>query len=111
VVAARAHELSIQRDLERLEAQFGAAGQAGVQLRQLERDADANRALYEAYLSRYKETSAQQELQHPDAFLITRARVPLVPTHPRRMPVLMLGLIFGSLSGLGMAMLLDRMDD
>ena len=37
--------------------------QAQIKLRELERDATANRALYESFLGRFKETSQQEKLQ------------------------------------------------
>ena len=41
-----------------------------MRLRALEREANANRALFENFLTRLKETTAQQDLQHADAILI-----------------------------------------
>ncbi|MEM8731894.1 MAG: polysaccharide biosynthesis tyrosine autokinase, partial [Pseudomonadota bacterium] len=45
-----------------------------VQLRQLQREAEANRLIYENFLTRFKETSEQEDLQQADARLISPAK-------------------------------------
>src|SRR5262249_17051958 len=107
---ARDRELQLQRDLERLEQQFGQGSQAEVKLQQLQREADANRVVYEAYLNRLKEVTEQQQLQSADAHLVSIASQPTVPTYPRYRPLLMLGLIFGGIAGALVAFLRDKLD-
>jgi capsular exopolysaccharide synthesis family protein len=69
---------------------------ASVQLRQLEREAEANRSLYETFLTRLKQTEQQQGILQPDAKVISMASVPLEPSFPKKK--LMLGVGFtGSL--------------
>ena len=63
VEIARAKENQLQSDLTRLETKAGSELKDTVQLRQLQREADANRTLYESFLARFKQTSEQQEMQ------------------------------------------------
>jgi succinoglycan biosynthesis transport protein ExoP len=107
---ARDRELQLQRDLERLEHQFGQGSEAEVKLQQLQREADANRVVYEAYLNRLKEVTEQQQLQSADAYLVSLASMPTVPSYPRYRPLLILGLAFGGLAGISLAFLRDRLD-
>lgn len=77
VDVARAKEQQLQRDLDRLENKAGSELKDTVQLRQLQREADANRTLYESFLGRFKQTAAQQEMQLPDTRIIAHADLPL----------------------------------
>jgi capsular exopolysaccharide synthesis family protein len=86
------------------------SGQAQVRLRELQREADANRTIYESYLARYKEATAQESLELPEARIVTQASVPLAPSFPKTL--LMLGLAPALGLGLGcvLALITDRMD-
>lgn len=107
---ARDKELQLQRNLERLEHQFGQGSEAEVKLQQLQREADADRVVYEAYLNRLKEVTEQQQLQSADAHLVSAASQPTVPAYPRYRPLLMLGLLIGGIVGTSIAFLRDRLD-
>jgi polysaccharide biosynthesis transport protein len=110
VTTARNKEWALERDLNDLENKFGQGSEAEVKLRQLQREADANRAVYEAYLSRFKETSEQQKLLEPDSYLISSAVPPTVPSYPRKLPLLALGGMFGGFLGLALAFLRETLD-
>ena len=66
-----------QRQAE-LEAELSEAQQAQVTLRALQREADADRLMLENFLTRFRETREQseQELQAPDARIISYAGLP-----------------------------------
>lgn len=107
---ARNKEWALENELAQLKRQFGAGSDAEVQLRILERESDANRAVYEAYLSRLKETTEQSKLQDPDAYLIASAVAPDRPAYPRSLPLLALGAVFGALAGVAVAFLCELFD-
>ena len=69
-------EKSLERELTSLKDKFAVAGQANVRLHELEREAQATRALFEQFLSRAKETSEQQSLQIADARIVSPALTP-----------------------------------
>ena len=81
-----------------------------VKLRSLEREADAAKNLYEAFLQRYKETREQTDIVEPDAKVISTASPPNDPSTPG--PVLFGAVGFTSSIMLGtlLAMLLERLD-
>src|SRR3546814_12926288 len=62
---------------------MGRANASEVRLRALEREATANRSLFENFLSRLKETTAQENLHQADARIISRADLPNRPAFPR----------------------------
>ena len=106
---ARAREVSLSAGLDALKGNVGRANSAEVRLRALEREANANRTLFENFLTRLKETTAQQDLQRPDARLISRADPPDRAAYPRKKLILACSAFLALTAGLGFAFALDRM--
>lgn len=107
---AKSREASLQQSLDQLQGVSGASGQAQVRLHELQREAEANRTLYESYLARYKETSAQESLEMPDSRVVTRAGVPIHPSSPKTLLILGLALMVGLGGGCVLAFLADYLD-
>jgi len=80
--------------------QLASNNRASVQLGELERNAQASRAVYESYLARYKETSSQVGLAEADARLVSAALTPLKPSSPNLPLNLSLGLALATAAGL-----------
>ena len=110
VNVARAKEQQLRSDLSQLESKAGSELKDTVQLRQLQREADANRTLYENFLNRFKQTSEQQELQLPDTRIIARADVPLKPFFPQPLLFVALGALLGGALGVLMTYLVEYFD-
>ncbi len=110
VKIAQAKEQQLQRDLNNLEAKAGAELKDTVQLRQLQREADANRTLYENFLSRFKQTSEQQDMQLPDTRIIARADTPVSPAFPVKWLFMAVGAIVGGMLGVVAAYVLEFLD-
>ncbi len=107
---AQSREASLQQSLDQLQGVSTASGQAQVRLHELQREAEANRTLYESYLARYKETSAQESLEMPDSRVVTRASIPIRPSSPKTMLILGLALMLGLGGGCVIAFLADYLD-
>lgn len=107
---ARAKEASLQASLTQLQGISGDNARAEVQLRELERQAQASRVLYENFLARSKETHEQQGLESADARLISPAVAPDGPSFPNRTLIIILGALGGIAMGLGAAFVLERLD-
>jgi uncharacterized protein involved in exopolysaccharide biosynthesis len=73
---------SLEGQLRSVEAQMLADGQAFVKLQELQRDADANKNLYEQFLSRAKTTNEQRLLQSSQTKIASLAIPPTRPTRP-----------------------------
>jgi polysaccharide biosynthesis transport protein len=110
VAVARTREQALAKALEGAKERSTATSQAAIQLRQLEREAEANRALYEAFLKRLKETEEQLHLVRPDAKVVSPAEIPQVPSFPK--PKFMIGIGFTSsvILGVLLAFLRERLD-
>jgi capsular exopolysaccharide synthesis family protein len=81
---ARARVDSLEGSLSEAQGEFGEASQEAVRLRALEREAAANRTLFETFLNRFKETSSTQGMETSDARLLSEAQVPGGPSYPDR---------------------------
>lgn len=106
-----AKEKSVQADINNLIKQSDVAGQAEVELRQLERQAEASRKIYEDFLYRYKETKEQQEIVQPNARVIARAKPPIEPSSIPPSLILLVGLVGSSVAGISLAWLTERLDN
>jgi uncharacterized protein involved in exopolysaccharide biosynthesis len=111
VNAARTKEASLRESLNSLQKTTGTQSQDEVQLRELEREAEANRTLYENFLARFKQTSAQEDMQQPDAHIIAQAELPTVPTFPRKTMLMALSLMLALVTGVVLAFGLERLDN
>jgi polysaccharide biosynthesis transport protein len=107
---ARSREVSLQQSFDQLQGVSSSSGQAQVRLRELQREAEANRTLYESYLARYKETTAQESLEMPDSHVVTKAGIPIGPSWPKTGFVLGLALTLGLGVGCVLAFLADYLD-
>ncbi len=81
---------------------------AEVRLRELERQAETDRTLYESFLARFKETSAQQDLQQGDARVISPAGIPTSPSWPKTSIMLLAATALGAGAGM-LAILLSSL--
>lgn len=108
--AARSKEIALQAQVDRLEQKAGGLGQSEVQLRQLDREAQSSRAVYEDFLKRYKELREQQDIQQPDARLLSPATVPADAVYPRYGVSMLAALGVGFALGLGLILVFERLD-
>ena len=110
VAIARARVRSLEGSLNQMSAQTASQSQARVKLRELEASATSSRSLYEAFLSRFKETQGQQDIQTPDARVISRAEIPTAASFPN-VKLTLGAAVPGSLFlGFLLAMLAEKLD-
>ena len=102
---------ALQKNLNELKGTSNENNQAFIQMRELQREADANKAVYESFLNRYKETSQQGDLQTPDSRVISAATAPLYPSYPRKSLIGAVALVLSGMLGVGVALLLERLDN
>jgi polysaccharide biosynthesis transport protein len=98
-------EHSIEASLEQLAARGNSA--TYLKLQQFQRVADADRKLYENYLSQYNEIAQRRTLQDASARIISPATLPRSPNSSRRMLLYALGGIAGLGGGFLLAFLLE----
>lgn len=88
-----------------LNAQVARQGEDLIMLQQLTREAEATRSLYQYFLTRLKETSAQQGIQQADSRVLSDAVLPNGPSEPRKSRILALSGILGVMLGAGLILL------
>lgn len=81
---AHAREDSLSTSLKQMENKTSGNNQAEVDLHALEREATANKALFETFLGRFKETASTQGIEQADARVISFAEVPLLASFPKK---------------------------
>jgi succinoglycan biosynthesis transport protein ExoP len=101
-------ENTLERALAGLKEQFAAADQAEIKLHELERDAQANRELFEQFLNRAKQTSEQQSMQIADARIVAPALPPLKPSRPAMSLLLGAAACGGLLLAIAIALLMEQ---
>ncbi len=101
---------ALQSNMAAIEMTAAGQRQAQIRLRELERAANSSRQLYEAYLSRFKETEDQEGIQTPDARVLSTAPVPSSPSFPRTNLVLAFAGPMAFLTGLLFAFAAERLD-
>ncbi len=110
-VSVSAAQLAVvERGLKDAEGQSNTASQADVRLRELQRNADSAKSLYEAFLKRFNELGEQGTLQTTQARVISRAIVPTSPSFPKT-PLYLAGSLVAGLFAAGLiAFLLEQLD-
>ncbi|MBR9823306.1 MAG: polysaccharide biosynthesis tyrosine autokinase [Rhodobacteraceae bacterium] len=96
---------TLRTSLTTLEQQTEQQSQDLITLQQLTREAEASRLLYEYFLARLKETSAQQGVQQADSRIISPAVVPIAPAAPRKSLILAMSAVLGLLIGAGFVLI------
>jgi uncharacterized protein involved in exopolysaccharide biosynthesis/Mrp family chromosome partitioning ATPase len=107
---ARDYETSLNRALETQKRQSVQLSQASVRLRELERDVEASRDVYQSFLKRSRETEEQESLNTSSARIIGEATVPQRRNFPPTMSLLaMLGFMLGALGASAWVVAADRL--
>lgn len=109
---ARAGVVTLERELAQLRTVFDTASAAEIQLRELERQADASRSLYEAFLQRFKrEAETGSGGQRANARILSQAQIPASPSAPRTFRTISLVTMLSLLFGLVLIFVIDRLDN
>ena len=111
VEVAQTRERTLERDLNNLKSEAAQLNTALGQLRVLEREAATNRALFDSFLSRWEETGRQDEIQHPDARILSYAEVPRRPSSPRKNRIIAMAMAFSVFLGTVLVFLIEQLDN
>lgn len=102
LIRAREFEAKLNTELETQKRRSVQMSQASVRLRELDREVEASRDVYQSFLKRSRETEEQESLNTSNARIIGEATVPQRRTFPPAMSLLaMLGFVLGGLAAAG----------
>jgi capsular exopolysaccharide synthesis family protein len=100
-------EKQLNLDLAKLKDGEVESKAQSIRLGELMREAATEKQLFEALLTRFKETQETQGLHLPDARIVEQADVPLFPAGPKRLQIVLLSIVGGLIAGLAIALVLE----
>jgi uncharacterized protein involved in exopolysaccharide biosynthesis/Mrp family chromosome partitioning ATPase len=107
---ARDYEASLNKALDAQKHQSVDLSQAAVRLRELERDVEANRNVYQSFLKRARETEEQESLNTSAARIIGEATTPQRRVFPPAMSLIaMIGFAIGAMAAAAWIVAVDRL--
>src|SRR5208282_2435202 len=110
--SARANDEALAGNLETLKHNAVTTNEAMVTLRELDRDVQASRAVYESFLVRARETGEQERLDTKNIRVISRAEVPQRRSFPPSNLLLAVGaLLLGVGAGTGIVIMRQTSDE
>ncbi|MCH8163461.1 MAG: polysaccharide biosynthesis tyrosine autokinase, partial [Proteobacteria bacterium] len=107
----RAEESHLNQAMSRTKNQVRDTNKKGYQLAALQREVETNRQLYEVFLTRFKETAATRDLQPVNARVVDNAVIPFAPYKPNRIRIVLIAFILSLMLGVGLALLIERLDN
>lgn len=102
---------NLKAEIAKLEVSRSSLNENQVKLHQMQREAAANRKLYEVFLARLKQTEQQENLRNNKVEIISPALVPLTATFPRKGLIISFGFMASIAIGAFIILLLERLDN
>jgi polysaccharide biosynthesis transport protein len=109
--AASGKERVLKVQLDKQKSDALALKDASVEYAILAREADTNKQLYDSVLGRFKEIAVAGEIPSSNVSIVDQAEIPTRPSKPQKRLNLMLGALLGLMGGLGLAFLLEHLDN
>ncbi len=110
-LAALQRENMLRVSFEKQKQEANKLNESAIEYSILKRDLDSNRTLYEGLLEKLKEAGVTAGLRSNNFRIIDAARVPTFPSEPNIPRNLSFALVLGVISGVGLAFLLENMDN
>ncbi|MGS2717999.1 GumC family protein [Eionea flava] len=109
--AAQNAERQLKRQIAVVKSRLQGVSRKEFELRELEREVDANRQVYEVFLNRGKETNETAGLEAVNARVIDPALPPDYPSKPEKKKIVMAAVLLSGLFAVGIVLLLDWLDN
>ena len=110
-LAALQRENMLRASFEKQKQEANKLNESAIEYSILKRDVDSNRTLYEGLLEKLKEAGVTAGLRSNNFRIINAARVPTSPSEPNIPRNLAFALVLGVISGVGLAFLLENLDN
>lgn len=110
-LAALQRETMLRGAFDKQKQEANKLNESAIEYSLLKRDLDSNRTLYEGLLEKLKEAGVTAGLRSNNFRIINVARVPSSPSEPNIPRNLSFALVLGIISGVGLAFLLENMDN
>ena len=110
-LASMQRENMLRGAFEKQKQEANKLNESAIEYSILKRDLDSNRTLYEGLLEKLKEAGVTAGLRSNNFRIIDAARVPTYPSEPNIPRNLSFALMLGIISGVGLAFLVENMDN
>jgi capsular exopolysaccharide synthesis family protein len=110
-LAALQRESMLRDAFDKQKQQANKLNESAIEYSLLKRDVETNRTLYEGLLEKLKEAGVTAGLRSNNIKILDAARVPTAPIEPNIPRNLLFALVLGITSGIGLAFLLENMDN
>ncbi|MFZ1917436.1 MAG: polysaccharide biosynthesis tyrosine autokinase [Terriglobales bacterium] len=110
-LAALQRENLLHDSFEKQKQEANKLNESAIEYSLLKRDVESNRTLYEGLLEKLKEAGVTAGLRSTNFRILKPARAPSLPVEPNIPRNLSFALVLGVISGLGLAFLLENMDN
>ncbi|MCC6597809.1 MAG: polysaccharide biosynthesis tyrosine autokinase [Alphaproteobacteria bacterium] len=111
VIFAKARVTALENGLTDYAGQQHENNEAMIELRELMRQAESTRLIYDTFLKSYKKSDDQEKLQSPEARIISYAVPPRAPSYPNKMLLFTLGAAISFFIGLILSILIEKLDN
>lgn len=108
---AAANENSLQASFNKNKTQIQDISRKEFKLRELQREVESNRALYDTFMTRLKETAATSDLESANARVVDQAVVPSKPVKPRKGLIVLIAALLAGFVGVGLTLLLEALNN
>ncbi len=109
--AAKTREAQLRATMEEQKKSTLSLKDSAVQYAVLAREVDTNRQLYDGVLQRLKEIGVAGQVRASNIYVMGKAQPPLGPSYPDKRRGLLFGLLLGLGAGIGLAFLLEQLDN
>jgi exopolysaccharide transport family protein len=110
-MAALQRERMLSQAMEQQKQQANQLNESAIEYTLLKRDVETNRNLYEGLLEKLKEAGVTAGLRSNNIKVVDVARIPMAPSEPNIPRNLAFALLLGLTSGIGLAFLLENLDN
>jgi capsular exopolysaccharide synthesis family protein len=109
--AAQGKERALRLQMDKQKADTLQLKDASVEYSILAREVDTNKQLYDSVLGRFKEISVTGGIPTANVSIVDRAEIPRLPSKPQKKLNLILAALLGLMGGLGLALILEHLDN
>ena len=108
---ATSKERSMKELLSQTKGEMLNSNERFMQYKIMKREVDSNRVMYETLQNSIKEKGVTGQSQSVNIWVMKKAAIPAAPSKPNKKRDLLLGIILGILSGIGLAFFIEYLDN
>lgn len=109
--AVQKNEAALKRDLKRTKAEIRNINAKSFKLKELERDVNTDRQLYETFFTRFKETSETSGMQTANARIVDSAIAPENPIKPKKSLIIIVTLLLSTGLGIVLSFIIESLNN